>query len=535
MKTPYINPVFQLLLLVAVFLLSGCRKEVDYDRDLSERLQILDTLVADRSYYLSEKEKRISACKSELSDSEGKKRYNVLSELCKEYVNYNLDSAAFYSREKIACAEILGDRKRMAFSRLELAKVTTAMGNDLETFRNIEMVLPDTADPGIRLKYYDVMASYADRQGDDVVGWYRKILPLLESDSADSFFTKANISRYTGDYGKAVTYIDSLIRHDSGNLHTIAIAQFIKGETFLQQNDTLAAIRCFVESSINDLKTPVRDYRSVYRLANLLLKWGDTDRAYDYITLAAEDVHATAVRVNVEAVGKILPDILHEYEKTRESEIRNQLVFTLGIASLTVLLAIALVVVALSRKQLSYVIVSEKKLNSRLKEANAALESMNEKLKEANHIRVSYLMQYVDLCSYYILCLDKFRMNVSTALKTKGTKGVETILAEADDDKELRRFYDSFDKTFLKLFPDFIDEFNRLVEPSGRVALSKDGIMTNELRTFALIRLGITDSVKISQFLRRSVSTVYNYRVKMRNAAVVDRDDFEKKVMEIGA
>ena len=58
--------------------------------------------------------------------------------------------------------------------------------------------------------------------------------------------------------------------------------------------------------------------------------------------------------------------------------------------------------------------------------------------------------------------------------------------------------------------------------------------MTTELRIFALIRLGITDSVKIAEFLRRSVSTVYNYRVKMRNAAFNSREDFEKQIMGIG-
>ena len=59
-------------------------------------------------------------------------------------------------------------------------------------------------------------------------------------------------------------------------------------------------------------------------------------------------------------------------------------------------------------------------------------------------------------------------------------------------------------------------------------------LLTTELRIFALIRLGINDSVKIAEFLRRSVSTVYNYRVKMRNAALVGREEFEKQVMRIG-
>ncbi len=62
----------------------------------------------------------------------------------------------------------------------------------------------------------------------------------------------------------------------------------------------------------------------------------------------------------------------------------------------------------------------------------------------------------------------------------------------------------------------------------------KPGHLTTELRIFALIRLGIGDSVKIAQFLRYSVTTIYNYRTKARNKAVGNRDKLEEEVMKIG-
>lgn len=86
--------------------------------------------------------------------------------------------------------------------------------------------------------------------------------------------------------------------------------------------------------------------------------------------------------------------------------------------------------------------------------------------------------------------------------------------------------------TFLQLFPNFVEEFNALLtEPMQ----SKPGELLNtELRIFALIRLGITDSTKIAQFLRYSVTTIYNYRTRVRNKALGERDEFETKVMQIG-
>ena len=100
-------------------------------------------------------------------------------------------------------------------------------------------------------------------------------------------------------------------------------------------------------------------------------------------------------------------------------------------------------------------------------------------------------------------------------------------------DKELSDFYAQFDATFLDLFPDFISQLNSLMKPDRQIE-TKDGLLTTELRVCALIRLGVTDSVKISEFLRRSVSTIYNYRVKMRNSATNGREDFENEIMKIG-
>ncbi len=110
----------------------------------------------------------------------------------------------------------------------------------------------------------------------------------------------------------------------------------------------------------------------------------------------------------------------------------------------------------------------------------------------------------------------------------KNLKSTEMI------DGELKAFYRNFDTTFLKLFPTFVDDFNKLLKPDERIVLNKDGLLNTELRIFALIRLGITDSVKIAQFLRYSVTTIYNYRVKTRNKALGNRKELEERVMEIG-
>ncbi len=101
-------------------------------------------------------------------------------------------------------------------------------------------------------------------------------------------------------------------------------------------------------------------------------------------------------------------------------------------------------------------------------------------------------------------------------------------------EKELDELHGTFDRIFLNLYPAFIDDFNALLVEAERIERRPDELLNKELRIFALLRLGITDSAKIASFLRCSLSTVYNYRTRMRNRAVVPRDEFERMVMRIG-
>lgn len=101
-------------------------------------------------------------------------------------------------------------------------------------------------------------------------------------------------------------------------------------------------------------------------------------------------------------------------------------------------------------------------------------------------------------------------------------------------ENELEELYANFDTIFLNLYPDFVKEFNSLLASDEQIVLKPSELLTTELRIFALVRLGITDSVKIASFLRYSLSTIYNYRTRARSKAGVSRDEFEKRVMRIG-
>ena len=72
-----------------------------------------------------------------------------------------------------------------------------------------------------------------------------------------------------------------------------------------------------------------------------------------------------------------------------------------------------------------------------------------------------------------------------------------------------------------------------VVGEEGRIYPKSGELLTTELRIFALIRLGVTDSNRIAHFLGYSLATIYNYRSKMRNKAIGNKETFEQEVMNL--
>ena len=101
-------------------------------------------------------------------------------------------------------------------------------------------------------------------------------------------------------------------------------------------------------------------------------------------------------------------------------------------------------------------------------------------------------------------------------------------------EKELEELYENFDSVFLNLFPTFVDDFNALLDPETQIHPKDENRLTTEIRIFALIRLGIEDSSKIAEFLHYSVNTIYNYRARIKNGAINNRESFERRVKLLG-
>lgn len=519
-----------------LILAASCTPAHRFSHDDERLLLRLDSVLEHHSVYTAEKEKRIAALRSLDHGLDAASRYTLYDRLYSEYFSYDFDSTATYAIRKLDAAIETKNREYIAIASLNLARAELARGNEVDALISIRKAEPDTLTQAVLRLYYDTMIAFEESQGHDALPYYQRLHSLLDSTSMSWVYNESNLLRALGRHDDAIALMEKNADRLSDSTHGTAISNFITGRLYLDINDSIAAMPHLIVSAINDVMTPVRDYSSLLELASLLFAYGDIDRAYRYINVTAEDLNASSVTANVIATNNLMPAIIAAYDSRNALRKSQQDRFIIGIAILVILLASALVWVQKSRKKAARAADDQAILNRRLNEINASLAAINAELTESNKVKDAYIVQYLNLCSYYIECVDRYRNNLRAVARNKGVNEMLYILNSGTTvDKELKEFYNSFDSTFLKLFPNFVQQFNNLLLPDKRVTLRQGELLTTELRVFALIRLGITDSEQIASFLRRSLSTIYNYRVKMRNAALGSRDDFERLVMLIAS
>ena len=530
-----------------VSVLSGCCSEKD--RQIRDTLKELDDVISRQEEIESAKDSYIELIKGRYSEAMSPdEKYTILDELYNEYYNYNIDSAIFYARTKLDLAFDAAEQDLVDDAILDIADRYVMSGMYLAAHDIISEISADRLDVLLVPRYYHIWHSlYTGLEDgcDDPVQKteYRKLkqqyreqlFSLLGKDDISRLYVMADI--YV-DEGRADELLDTLNAkfNEDIPIHDKAVLSYIYANISDSYGHDDDATLYFAKSAIFDLMTPVHEYKSLYELASKLYDAGDIKRAYRYISRSINDAITANALINIQSINRSLPIISRSYH-TQMLHNRRQLSVLSGILGIMAVLLIGAVIVTLKEQR------KARQAGKRTSEINEELKAINRKmeeyillLKESNNIKEIYIGRYIDLCSEYIGRMERYRSMLNRTARTEGFEAVRNALKSSEFiDKELNEFYEQFDATFLQLYPDFIKDLNALLQSDKRIELkTRDGIMTTELRIFALIRLGITDSVKIAEFLRRSVSTVYNYRVKMRNAALNSREDFEKQIMGIG-
>ena len=516
----------------------------------------LDQAIKERPIYMEQKELKLVELKRllhrQIPDEE---RFAILGTLLDEYRSFNTDSALHMAEEREQIAIRLGNREYIDNARMNKADVLGMTGmykEVMDLMRNIHIDrLPVDIHPyyyHIYRTVYGLMADYA------VTAYEKKLYTELTDKYRDSLLlvNKDNLLIHTliqsdqynvrNEYDKAIRLLTDYLALQKDYEHDVAICAYTLSESYRLKGDKEKEKEYLIVSAMADMKTAVREYISLRKLAVLLYQEGDIERAYSYVKICMEDAAACNARLRKLEILEIFPIINDAYQQKTEMQQEQMKWALVSISLLSLFLLLAIFYVY---KQMKKVAAARREVidaNKRLKELNDELHLSNAQLKEANHsiaensyLKEEYIGRYMDQCSVYLEKMDNYRRSLG---KIAATGNVEELYKNIKSSKfiegELKEFYTNFDNTFLQLFPTFVEDFNALLADDEQISLKAGERMNTELRIFALIRLGITDSVKIAQFLRYSVTTIYNYRTKVRNKAAGDRDLLEQEVMTIG-
>lgn len=523
--------------------------------ELDSLLNRLEHNMAMRKTYDTAKTVRVGNLKKLLDDKNitTENKYFLTSKIITEYEKYSFDSALYYIEQNIALAKSLNNDFLEKESKLKLAKLLVQSGRYKESIDALnEMNRKQLPDMLLNKYYYNFKEGYSGlsfytsvkKSKENYSQLYKayqdSLMTRLGPDSGESLALKEKDLRDQRKLDEAIqintkrlsqvklgTPLYSLITFERALLHELS------GQTDKQK-------KYLILSAISDIQTSVKDNASLTELAMVFFKEGDIDRAHKYIDFSVEDAELYNSRLRYINISNKLSVISKAFEarsQIQREELKKMLIF---ISVLVIFLLLTIFYIYKQIKKLSAARKSLKNANNQLKDLNEKLSFTNEdlnrlynELSNSDRIKEQYIGTFLNLYSDYINKLDTYRKMVRTYIVSNRTKSLlELTKSKQVIENELNLFYENFDKSFLHIYPDFVQEFNKLLQEEKRIIIKKGENLNTELRIFALIRLGITNSSKISKILRYSVNTIYNYRAQVKNNAI-DRNDFENLVKKI--
>lgn len=514
---------------------------------------ILNRELNNKAVYIDKKEQKINGLK-ELLDTPNllkAQEYDINMKLSAEYKKYKIDSAIFYVEKNQEIAAILHDKDMIDETNLKLSLLYSASGIYLESKQILNTINRQALSEKLLPLYFEAYSQFYGHyaQSNSRHTYFQKneayrdsLLTILDPHSFQYRIAYAEKILYQGQLEIATNRLTLLLKDVSPDDPNYAMVTYLLGTAYKNKHNLELQKQYYAISAICDIRNAIKDNASLQSLASTYYEEGNIDQAYKLTKSAIEDAVFCNVRFRTIEISEFFTIINTAYlakEYKQKSELKRFLIFT-SILVLCLVVAVIYVYkqmkrVSRIRKELYRANVKLIDMNEDMTNTNSQLNDVNLQLSEANHIKEEYIAHFFDLCSTYVGKLEDYRKSLNKkAANNQLDELFKMLKSTTIVDNELEELYKQFDNIFLNLYPGFVEGFNSLLIKEEQVQLKPGELLNTELRIFALIRLGITDSVKIAGFLRYSLSTIYNYRTKARNKAAVSRDEFENQVMKIG-
>lgn len=537
------------------------QKTTNNKKDTQELLKKLDVSLTQVSEYDHVYESNIATLKAKLkyaTDQNGiQSRYKIQDEIFQYYAPYQSDSAMHYIQQNIELAERMHWPAELAKSQLSFAHLLNTMGLLIEShdlLSNIDRNSLSVAGLGLYYAACKDFYIYCHERvlGTDNADKYLRIanqyadstLLHMDSDSPSAF----NIQLWKEVYINPLKTYDMIVKQEAsfafGTRH-YSILMSLKSFACENLNRKEERKQCLALSAMSDIHASIKENTSLRDLADIIYDDGDYERANRYLKSSFSDSQFFNSRLRNSQNSKILPKIDAAYTQLQE---KHTIYLYCGVASLTILSVIlALVLLSLHKQKKKVEIershaetASEKALEATQQalkatqealKSNQMLQESSARLAESNRIKEEYLGRYMSQCTNYLQQLDSYRKRMYKLSQTTKMSDLQQVLrSEMVIEDTYKDFYQDFDKSFFELFPNFVEQVNKLMIEGEEFHLKGENQLNSELRVLALLRLGIQDNNQMANFLRCTKSTIYTYRSKLKNRAV-NPNDFEETIM----
>lgn len=517
------------ILVVSAMCCCSCREGLA-DRSLEE----LDAVLKMKDSYANAFRDRMKALHLIYGQEHGYRAQFVLNaRLAEEYGAYCLDSTLEYLNRNVILASEARDYAGVVSSELDMVEAYAKSGYHAEAAALVEKYGPETVPAALKGQYFKARHTLAGElmyyTSDSHVGSEKFNERNMLRDSLMKYTEPGSYEWYDLNREVALTAKDSAsVRDLAKKMMRLCVADSRKYASAcyfysegIPRHDEDSIMYWLCKSAVADVKCANKDYASLSLIAGRLFESGDVDRAFRY---TADHCMPDALEFN----GKLRPwkvsqtfsSIEHEYEQKQR---RN------GVAMTVVIVVISLLLV-----MLALLLASIYRHHRVLARTNAKLTDLNSRLKESDKIKEEYIALFLGMVSDNVDKTRKYQNHVLKYLRRGNDKYImDEIESMPPVEDDIRQFYKMFDEAFIKLYPDFIGQFNALLADGSQVSPKEPDILSPELRIFALIKLGVTESAKIAALLHYSANTVYNYRAKIKNKSRGPRDKFEDAVREI--
>lgn len=537
---------------LAAFGIYSCNEAKD--DPLLERLD--ETLEMKETYqgYFKERIAVLNDVLAEQNDPD--QIYNIRKRLALAYKPNSFDSTLNFLLSNRALAASEGDRLKEMETDFMLVEAYTKAGYHIEASEILGGYSAESVPEEMLQAYYSAAhcfngetmaytssdATYAEKEARR--DHFRTlVLQMIEEGTLYWYDLKREEAEASGDVLKSREYARKIIECTEVNTPDYARSAYFYAHTFRKEPQNPERQEWLIRSAIADVMCATNDYASLNEISRMLFERGDIDRAFKYLAdHCMTDALAYNGKLRAWQISQFFPEIERAYQAKHARQTRSMAgVMAVAVGLLIILLLLMIFIFkrqqildSMRRKlQESYLQIDER--NRDLVSINSRLVSLNAQIQEADKVKQEYIALFLSILSENISKTRQYRNHVLKSIRQGKTQMlVEEIenLPSLDDD--ILEFYKMFDETFVNLYPDFVERFNGLLADGAAIVPKGDDILTPELRIFALIKLGITDSSKIASLLHYSANTIYNYRAKIKNKARGSRDEFEAAVRNIG-